>query len=116
MASQFPMDTSAFLGTNPADELITSGLPVIRPLSVDLTLVYRGVLECIGLFASLQNRSWRSGRFSLSVGASTPVWTFGTCSQLSGFIFQPEDRGSCHYNNEFPKEHGRSGQSPRSRP
>ena len=54
-------------------------------------------------------------RFSLSVGASTPVWTFETGSQLSGFIFRPEDRGSCHYNNEFPKEHWRSGQSPRSR-
>ena len=55
---------------------------------------------------------WRSGRFSLSVGASTSVWTFETGSQLIGFIFQPEDRGSCRYTNEFPKEPWRSGSSP----
>ena len=26
-----PVNTSAFVGTNPTDEQITSGLPVIRP-------------------------------------------------------------------------------------
>ena len=28
-----PVNTSAFVGTNPTDESITSGLPVIRPQS-----------------------------------------------------------------------------------
>jgi hypothetical protein len=33
----------------------------------------------------------------------------GAGSELSGFIFQSEDRGSCRYANEFPKETWRSG-------
>ena len=28
------LDTSAFVGTNPTDERITSGLPVIRPFEI----------------------------------------------------------------------------------
>jgi hypothetical protein len=36
--------------------------------------------------------------------------------RLKGSIYQPEDRDSCRYTSEFPKEPWRPGQSPRSRP